>query len=83
MTRSVLIATLAAGALALGLAACDQQQASDSNSTVPMQQQGAVPPASNSATPLASPQGSDAPAAQPDSEEPTMEQPDAGGSTSQ
>ncbi|MGD1879303.1 MAG: hypothetical protein ACFB13_17590 [Kiloniellaceae bacterium] len=56
MTKSVLFTTLAAAALAVGLAACDEQQASE-NSSVPMQQQGAMPqPAEpDSRTPGAAP----------------------------
>jgi len=66
MTRSFLLACLATGVLALGLAACDEQQASDSTS-VPMQQQGAVPPANDSSgTPMMQPPAEDAPTEQPD-----------------
>lgn len=42
MKWSLILTSLAAGGLALSMAACDQQEASDSSS-VPMQQQGAVP----------------------------------------
>ena len=48
------------------LAACDEQQASDTTTTEPMQQQGAVPPADSSGSPSPmAPQGSEPPAAQP------------------
>ncbi len=44
MKKASLTTTIAATVLAFGLAACDQQQAdSGDGSSVPMQQQGAVP----------------------------------------
>lgn len=63
MTKSILFTTFAAAALAFGLAACDEQQASDTSS-VPMQQQGAVPEAGSTTAPMAPDSGS--PAATPE-----------------
>lgn len=79
MMKSTLITSLAAAALALGLAACDEQQASDTT-TEPMQQQGTMPPADSSPSPTA-PQGNEPPAAQPPAEEPTA--PGTGSTTPQ
>ncbi len=42
MNRSLILTSLAAGGIALAMAACDQQEAAESSS-VPMQQQGAMP----------------------------------------
>lgn len=56
MSKSLLFTAAAAAALALGLTACDEQQASE-NSTVPMQQQGAVP--STGSAPAMEPMPSD------------------------
>ena len=50
MIKSTLFTTLAAAALALGLAACDEQQASDSQTQPTQQQQGAMPPAQDGGT---------------------------------
>jgi hypothetical protein len=71
MSRSVVFTTLAASALALGLAACDEQQASDSSS-VPMQQQGAVPSGESSApAPMMTPDsGAAEPSMQPETDQP-------------
>src|SRR3546814_2798253 len=73
MTKSMLFTTLAAATLAFGLAACDEQQATD-QSTPPMQQQGAVPPTDDSgSSPTAptAPQGTETPTA-PGSDMPSM-----------
>lgn len=64
MTKSILFTTFAAAALAFGLSACDEQQASDTSS-VPMQQQGAMPEAGSSTTAPMAPDG-DNPAATPE-----------------
>src|SRR3546814_16807475 len=93
MTKSMLFTTLAAATLAFGLAACDEQQATDP-STPPMQQQGAVPPTDDSgssptaptappgtATPTAP--GRDMPSMNPEPEEPAHKQPGTGGHTRQ
>ncbi|MGF1592636.1 MAG: hypothetical protein ACFCUW_05115 [Kiloniellaceae bacterium] len=69
MSRSVIFTTLAASALALGLAACDEQQASDSSS-VPMQQQGAVPSGESSAPAPMTPESGAEPSMQPETEQP-------------
>lgn len=82
MRHATLFTTLAAAALALGLAACDEQQAG-TESTEPMQQQqGAVPPApdSGSSTPTA-PQGTESPSMTPPAEEPATPQPGTDGSS--
>jgi len=86
MMKSTLITSFAAAALALGLAACDEQQASDT-ATEPMQQQGAVPPADDSTgtspmTPSSEPPAAQPPAVEPPAEAPAGEQP-GGGTTSQ
>lgn len=71
MTKSVLFTTFAAAALALGLAACDEQQASDRSSEPMQQQQGAVPQSDGGTTmPMAPDSG--APSAMPQE----MEQPE-------
>lgn len=69
MSRSVVFTTLAASALALGLAACDEQQASDSSS-VPMQQQGAVPSSESGAAAPMTPDSGAEPSMQPQSDLP-------------
>ena len=43
MSKPVFLTPLAAAGLALGLAACDEQQAPDTSSEPMQQQQGAVP----------------------------------------
>lgn len=63
MTKPLLLTSLAAAALALSVSACDEQQANDSTS-VPMQQQGAMPSDSGSGTTLA-PQTSEPQAMEP------------------
>ena len=71
MHRLFLLSTLAAAGIGLAVAGCDQQDASDSSS-VPMQQQGAMPlDSQNSTSPMtpqtADPQyGSEPEALQPD-----------------
>ena len=79
MSKSVLFTTFAAAALALGLAACDEQQASES-SPAPMQQQGAVPEGSSNtggtSTPMA-PDSSEPSAAPPEMEQPEGSAPDS------
>ncbi|MEO3431017.1 hypothetical protein AAFN88_19340 [Pelagibius sp. CAU 1746] len=64
MTKSLLLSSFTAASLALGLAACDEQQTSDSGSAVPMQQQGAMP----------SGEGAD-----PQTQQPQTQQPQASG----
>jgi hypothetical protein len=68
MNRSLIFNTLAAGGLALTLAACDQQEAAESSSA-PMQQQGAVPTDNQSGSP-ATPEESLPQATSPDSATP-------------
>lgn len=53
MKKSLTLTSLAAGGIALTMAACDQQEAAESSS-VPMQQQGAMPSGSQSGAPAAS-----------------------------
>ena len=81
MNRIFLLSTLAAG-LALTLSACDEQQATDSNS-VPLQQQGAAPvDSTGSADPLQQPAAEEsqvqpAGAAESETMEPLPDQPAA------
>ena len=51
MTKSLLLSSFAAATLAFALAACDEQQASDSSTSVPMQQ-GAMPSEEGAAAPV-------------------------------
>ena len=68
MTKSLLLSSLAAAALAFTLAACDEQQASDT-SAVPLQQQGAMPADSGSSAP-ALPESSEPQALEPQTTDP-------------
>lgn len=79
MTKSTLFTTLAAAALALGLAACDEQQAS--NGSEPLQQQQGAMPENNDNSTLA-PQSTEPSATQPPVEEPA-EPSDSGSTTTQ
>ena len=87
MNRSLIFTTLTAGGLALTLAACDQQEAAESSS-VPMQQQGAVPTDNQTGSPTA-PGASVPQATSPDSAAPngagsdTMTPPSDGSDTTQ
>jgi hypothetical protein len=63
MSKSLLFPAAAAAALALGLAACDEQQASESSPTPMQQQQGAAP---------ITPQSSEPPAMEPAPSDPTV-----------
>ncbi|MEQ8355515.1 MAG: hypothetical protein RH942_08255 [Kiloniellaceae bacterium] len=85
MSRSLLLSTLAAAAIALPLAACDQQDASDSTS-VPMQQQGAAPSDSQGSTAPLAPEAMEPEAMEPEAMEPQNPAPGAAapeGSSSQ
>lgn len=75
MNKLLLFSTLAAAGLGLAVSGCDQQQASDSSS-VPLQQQGAVPSdAPVSTTPMA-PQTSEPQAVAPEGMMPAPAQPE-------
>ena len=80
MSKSVLFTTFAAAALALGLAACDEQQASDTSPAPMQQQQGAVPEAGGAtggtSTPM-TPEGSEPSAAPSEMEQPEGSAPDS------
>jgi hypothetical protein len=72
MTKSLLLSSFAAAALALTVSACDEQQATDSTSA-PVQQQGAMPDDSGSGATMA-PQTSEPQAMEPQGmESDTME----------
>ena len=84
MPKSLLLSSLAAAALAFTVAACDEQQASDT-SAVPLQQQGAMPEDSGSSAPAMpetsepqalDPQPLDPQPLEPQTMEPNSEQPE-------
>jgi len=80
MSKSILFTTFAAAALAFGLAACDEQHASESSSAPMQQQQGAVPEAGSdtggTSTPMA-PDSSEPSAAPQNMEQPEGSAPDS------
>ncbi|GAB4367470.1 MAG: hypothetical protein Kow00114_26180 [Kiloniellaceae bacterium] len=76
MTKSVVFTTIAAAALAFGLAACDEQQASETSSA-PMQQQGAVPEAGSGTTAPMAPESGDPAAAPEGMQQPEGSEPDS------
>ncbi len=76
MTKSLLLSSFAAASLAFALAACDEQQASDSSTSVPMQQQGAMPSEEGAATP-AMPEASEPQMTEPQAMEPLPMEPEA------
>lgn len=78
MSKSLLLSSLAAAALAFGVVACEEQQATDSTAE-PMQQQGAMPNDDSTGTPVmpesSEPQATEPYATVPDTTEPEAEQP--------
>lgn len=81
MRYTTLFTTLAAAALALGVTACDEQQAGNQSTEPMQQQQGAVPPAPDSGGSMSptAPQGTESPSMTPPAEDPSTSQPGTGG----
>ncbi|WP_193370221.1 hypothetical protein [Pelagibius marinus] len=75
MTKSLLLSSFAAATVAFTLAACDEQQATDSSTSVPMQQQGAMPSGESAATP-AMPEAGEPQAMEPQAMEPMPTEPE-------
>ncbi len=79
MTKSLLLSSFAAATLAFALAACDEQQASDNSTSMPMQQQGAMPSQDGAAMPAmpeaGEPQASAPLPMAPETMEPEAEEP--------
>ncbi len=76
MNKLLLFSTLAAAGLGLAVSGCDQQQASD-DSSVPLQQQGALPSDSTGSTTPMAPQTGEPQAVAPEGMTPEAAQPEA------
>ena len=76
MNKLLLLSTLAAAGLGRAVSGCDQQEASDSSS-VPRQQQGAVPSDSTYSTTPMAPQAGEPQSVAPEGMTPETAQPEA------